>query len=331
MKRSLDLSVDLLGAAACVALYLGLAVAQIDSPGLYYDEAADAVPAVQILAGQPIDALRGATLSLFGLTLPLMIFDYVGPWNTYLLLPIFQIFGVSVASLRGLTIGAGALTIALAYLFTRDFAGRSVALASTFLLAVSPAFVWWTREGIHVTSILLVFSLGSLVLLLRWYRTGAAAPLIGAAWLLGAGLTAKFLFLWWLVALAASYALLIWLPARLARLRRSGPSVQGQDSQLTPAAEPGASLARPGEGRLANPSFLIRQSGNWGLAVLARPETSRVRNIRNTRPPKAHHSELQEPNSKPETRNSKSESRKTPPWAWPVPALASHLGAGPLI
>ena len=182
MKRSLDiLSLDLLGVALCLALYLGLAAAQIELPGLYYDEAADAVPAVQILAGQPIDALRGATVSLFGLTLPLMIFDYVGPWNTYLLLPIFQVFGVSVAGLRGLTIGAGALTIVLAYLFTREFAGRSVALATTFLLAVSPAFVWWTREGIHVTSILLVFSLGSLILLLRWYRTGAAAPLIGAA------------------------------------------------------------------------------------------------------------------------------------------------------
>ena len=45
-----------------LSLYAGLSFYQIDLPGLHYDEAFEAVPALQILLGQPVVAFRGGRL-----------------------------------------------------------------------------------------------------------------------------------------------------------------------------------------------------------------------------------------------------------------------------
>lgn len=300
MRRSLDLLI----LAGCLCLYLGLAAAQIERPGLYYDEAADAVPAVQIVTGRPIEALRNASLPVLDRRIPLMIFDYVGPWNTYLLVPIFQVFGISVASLRGLTVGAGALTVVLAYAFAVGLAGRVVAAGVVLLLAVSPAFVLWTREGIHVTSTMLVFSLGSLVCLQAWRRTGRAGPLILAGLLLGLGLAAKLLFFWWITGLAVTAALLIWLPDRVRRSRGLPPE----------RPRPGATLPVLQETYALPAPYTYRNGGPHGaLAVLAPPRPPAVAD-----PPAA---VTRRPSSR----------RSTPVWAWPVAAVALLVGAWPLI
>jgi hypothetical protein len=56
--------------------------------------------------------------------------------------------------------------------------------------------------GIHVTSVMSVFALGSLLALLQWRSSGRRRWLLVAGLLLGLGLWAKVLFLWWIVALA---------------------------------------------------------------------------------------------------------------------------------
>ena len=55
-----------------LVVYLLLSLYQINLPGLHYDEAFEAVPALQLLHGQPVTTFRGHGLTLAGQTFPLM-------------------------------------------------------------------------------------------------------------------------------------------------------------------------------------------------------------------------------------------------------------------
>ncbi len=193
---------------AAVGLFLALGLHQINLPGLYHDEALDAVPAVLLLQGQDdaIERLRGSGISIAGRYLPLMVMDYVGPLNTYLLVPIFALTGVGVTGIRLLTVVGGAITLVLGYGATRALLGPWVAAGAVLLAAVHPSFLLWSRQGIFVSSLMSVMSTGSLWLLYRWYTKRQPRDLALGAFLLGLGLSAKLLFLWWVLALLAAFA-----------------------------------------------------------------------------------------------------------------------------
>ncbi|TAK33801.1 MAG: hypothetical protein EPO21_11745, partial [Chloroflexota bacterium] len=197
-------ALDLLIPALALALFLSFSLSQLELPGLYYDEALDAVPAMRLVLGQPLELVRNAGLRIAGHTLPLMAMDYVGPINTYLLIPFFAFLGVSVDSIRLMTVAVGALTILLYYFFLRELFNRGVAAIAVLLLAVSPSFIFWTRQGIHVTSVMTAIAGGSLLALLYWWRTRRTWSLCLGCFLLGLGITAKLLFLWYAIALGLS-------------------------------------------------------------------------------------------------------------------------------
>lgn len=211
-----------------LAIFLSLSLYQVDLPGLYYDEAADAAPAMQVLLGQKID--RGSSLELFGRDLPVMVMDYVGAVNSYALLPFFAVLGINVFSIRLMTILGGAATIVLTFLLTRRLFDWKAASAASLVLAVQPSFVFFSRQGIYVTSLLSVFATASLWLLLRWWHGQGVTNLLGAAFLLGLGLSAKLLFLWFIGALAFLFLVLL--------LLKKSPSVKGYAWQLMLAVPP---------------------------------------------------------------------------------------------
>jgi 4-amino-4-deoxy-L-arabinose transferase-like glycosyltransferase len=211
-----------------LAVFLALCLYQIDLPGLYADEALDLVPTMQLLAagqagppGQPVELLRGVGVHLGGLVLPVMIMDYLGALNTYLALPFFAVLGPGVLAVRLVPITFSALTIALTYLLGRALfgggTGRAVGLLAAALLAINPSFVFWSRHGITVTSVLTVLSVGSLLAFLKYSTFQVPSSKLNVdrgtwswaqwSWLvlgcfvLGLGLWTKFLFLWWIIAL----------------------------------------------------------------------------------------------------------------------------------
>lgn len=176
-------------------LYLILTLPQLHLPGLYYDEALDAVPAVELLEGRaPQGAL--ATLRLAGREWPLMILSYVGPTSTYLLLPLFGLLGVGVVQLRLLSVLLGLLTLALFYGFLRDALDERAAAWATALLATQLSFVAWSRAGIPVSYPVIPLAVASAWLVHRWglAPTPARFLLTGLAW--GAGVATKILFVW---------------------------------------------------------------------------------------------------------------------------------------
>jgi hypothetical protein len=188
-----------------------LTLSQLDLPGLYYDEALDVVPSMQLLLGQPVTLERGVGVWVGNIGLPVMIMDYVGAVNTYLTIPFFAVLGVNVYSLRLVTVVLSVITLLLTYRIGQRFFGEAVALLATALLAIHPSFVFWSRMGITVTSVMTVFSLGSLLAFLNWWDRRDGRWFVVGCLLLGLGVWSKLLFLWWIVALVAiGLALLAW-------------------------------------------------------------------------------------------------------------------------
>ena len=197
-----------LALAAVLLLFLVASFYQIRLPGLYFDEALDVVPAMQMALGQPGPWSIGDSILLGPVRLPLMTMTYVGSVSTYAVLPFFRLFGIGVESIRAMTIVMACLGLIFAYGFLNDLFDRRVAILSTLLLAIHPAFVLWSRMGIYVSSPMFTFATASLFFLLRWRRRGNPVYMYAAAFCLGLGLSTKLLFLWFIVALALTTLLL---------------------------------------------------------------------------------------------------------------------------
>jgi 4-amino-4-deoxy-L-arabinose transferase-like glycosyltransferase len=198
-----------------LAVFLALCLYQIELPGLHYDEAREAgVPAMQLLkrrnsvVGQPVETFRGSGIRIKGRVFPLMVTDYIGALNIYLLLPFFALLGSNVLALRLMPIVFAVLTLLLTYLLAQQLFNRRTALITCLLLAVNPSFIFWSRQGVFVTSITATIAIASLLCWLRWYRERRARYLYWGAYLFGLGLYAKLLFLWVIVALGVTFFVL---------------------------------------------------------------------------------------------------------------------------
>jgi 4-amino-4-deoxy-L-arabinose transferase-like glycosyltransferase len=191
-----------------LALFLGLATYQLTLPGLHYDEAFEAVPAMQLLLHQPVTTFRSNGILVGGHLFPLMTQDYIGAINTYAAIPFFLLLGINPLSLRVMAIAVGLATLWLTYRLANALYGPMVAALAGLLLAVNPTFVFWSRQGVFVTSVTATIGLGATLSWLRWWRTGARRYAIAGAFLLGLGLYAKLLFLWLIIALGLAVLLL---------------------------------------------------------------------------------------------------------------------------
>jgi len=188
---------DLLAVVLSMAVFLALACPQLDLPGLHYDEAKEAgTNALELLRGLPVKAFRNSAVRVGDTLLPLMVQDYIGSLNVYFALPFLALFGIEVWALRLLPITLALGTLALTYALARYAAGRRTAFASTLLLAVSPSFVFWSRQGIFVTNITATLAVASSLTALRWWRERRPRHLYWTALLWGLGLYAKLLFVW---------------------------------------------------------------------------------------------------------------------------------------
>lgn len=238
-----------------VLLYLALTLPQLHLPGLHYDEAKEAgLNAMEMLLRQDVHAFRSAGVQVGSLFFPLMVQDYIGALNVYLGLPLLAIVGVTVPALRlvGVLCGLGTLLLArglgdeLASLVRQPPAGANetqtrdgapgvgwIGTLAALLLAVSPAFVFWSRQGIFVTNVVVTLAVAVVWTGLRWLRTGRPAALYVMAFLAGLGLWAKLLFVWVLGAMAG-VLLAGWLLGRLAKV----------DFGLNAAAQPSRSRLR---------------------------------------------------------------------------------------
>ena len=203
--------------AAVLVLYLALTCYQLGLPGLHYDEAKEAgVNAMQILTGAPISAFRDAGIVVGGRTYPLMVQDYIGALDVYLALPFLALTGIGVPNLRLVGVLTGLVALVLieravsewvasgewrvasqdSPLATRHSPLTISGLLTITLLAASPSYVFWARQGIFVTNLMLPFTFLCIWQGVRWLHTGRATALVLAALAGGLALYAKLLAIW---------------------------------------------------------------------------------------------------------------------------------------
>ena len=167
---------------------------------------------MQLLLGQPVTTFRDNGLWLSSQHFPLMTQDYIGALNTYLAFPFFIALGITPVSLRIMSLVIGVITLWLAYQLTNELYSPATAGLAALLLAVNPSFVFWSRQGVFVTSVTAMLGLAAAWAWLLWWRERTWYHAALAGWLCGLGLYAKLLFLWLMIALGAA-----WLVVMLVR------------------------------------------------------------------------------------------------------------------
>lgn len=203
---------DFLILVGLLAIFAAAAIPQWHLPGLYYDEALDLVPAMQLVQGKPVKAW--SEIQIGGLELPLMTLDYVGPTSTYLAIPFFAILGPGVLAVRSMEIAVALAGLVVIYFFTKEFWNRSVAVVTILLLAISPSYIFWGRMGVPVSFPIVPISIATLWAFWRWQDRGSTRALYAAAFLIGLGLATKLTFIWFLLALFVGLLFLRFLSKR---------------------------------------------------------------------------------------------------------------------
>jgi 4-amino-4-deoxy-L-arabinose transferase-like glycosyltransferase len=186
-------------------IYFVIATHSLTLPGLFNDEAYRAELAMSILKDEPVNVGVRQSIILFGRNIPLMPQEYIGALEVYLLLPVFAILGVSVWSLRFASVLWGAISLILFFHWTRKLLGNTPAASATLLLATHPSFIFWHRMGCFASPEMLIFANGAVLLLLGYYDTLQKRFIYLAMLLIGMGIYAKMIFIWFLLALLACY------------------------------------------------------------------------------------------------------------------------------
>jgi hypothetical protein len=182
---------------ACLLLFIVLGAYQLQLPGLHYDEAKEAgLNAMELITGQPVTAFRDTTVQVGPLRFPLMVQDYIGALNVVLAAPFLAIGGVNVVALRWLSLLTGALTLVVTWRVAWRLGGPLAASTTALLLAVNPAFIFWSRQGIFVTNLTALIFMSALLTGLRWWELRRPRDLWLTAFLCGLGVYAKLLFVW---------------------------------------------------------------------------------------------------------------------------------------
>ncbi|MEW5957921.1 MAG: glycosyltransferase family 39 protein [Chloroflexota bacterium] len=207
--------------AGIFLIYAALSLIQLNLPGLHYDEAFEAVPALDLLLGRPVTTFRHSGLPLGNQLFPLMTQDYIGALNTYAVLPFIAVLGSTPLALRLMSVLVGAGTLWLTYKLGAALTGeRGVGLAAALLLAVDPTFIYWNRQGIFVTAVTAMIGLAATLGWRHRRSSGSMRGPVSGAFLFGLGLYAKFLFVWLIAALVGAVVLL-----NLKELRRTPASI----------------------------------------------------------------------------------------------------------
>jgi hypothetical protein len=198
-----------------LATFLFLASRHITLPGLNHDEVLQAPPAIYLIKERVnAGACSNWSVTIAGRAIPLMCNEYLGAAKSFMLIPSFYLFGISVPVFR-LTL----ITVALlGVIFTARFAHKAyrpiAALGAVWLLVTDPSFLLYARTDFGPVSLAFGLRMASLFYLMKWWKGGGRrCPLLLASAMLGLGVYDKANFLWFIFALVP-VAASAWLLSR---------------------------------------------------------------------------------------------------------------------
>lgn len=190
-----------------LVLFFSLAGYQLQLPGLHNDEAQEAgLQAWQLAAGTSIDAFRNTGIG--ARHYPIMVQDYIGAAFVYLAAPFVWLLGPGTLSVRVPALLVGGATLFATFACLSSLADKRTAFVGVLLLAVQPSFLFWSRQGVLIASLTVLFTPLVLWAASRYGRTGGwqRAALLGLA--AGLGVYAKLLFVWVLLGMLCALLLL---------------------------------------------------------------------------------------------------------------------------
>jgi len=141
-------------------------------------------------------AVAWYSMRLFRHQLPLMELSYLGALKTWIVAPIFAVWGPGPVSLRLPSALAGAGTVAAFWYLLRSLLGRRAAWIGAVLLATDTSFLLLTTIDFGPVALHLLLKTTALALLVIWHRTDRES-LFAAAWFLfGLAFWDKAVFIW---------------------------------------------------------------------------------------------------------------------------------------
>jgi 4-amino-4-deoxy-L-arabinose transferase-like glycosyltransferase len=173
----------------------------IASPGLQYDE----LLFVNAATGEPTNGLFVAKRIL---GIPVMLMGYIGALKAYLYYPVFELFGVSPATIRWPVIVLSLVTLGIVYAVARFSFGRWVGALLVLVMSVDPAFIFLTKLDYGPVALMMVLKLTALLFALRTVSTGSPRYLWGVSAACALGLFDKLNFIWFILALAVAGSIL---------------------------------------------------------------------------------------------------------------------------
>ncbi len=182
------------------ALFLSATLPNLSLPGLQYDELYYVPPAAALLKQQhDMDYVRidPSVIHLGARPFPLMFNYYTSFLRTYVTLPVFALWGINVATVRGSSIALGAIALLFFIAFTRRLTGRlEVAAMTGVLLALDASFIAYTHNDYVAASLMMALKGAGLWALLRGWQERETHWLYLGALLMGLGITDRASFLW---------------------------------------------------------------------------------------------------------------------------------------
>ena len=204
-RRYGDLSLTFL----LVALFLVLAFPHLQEPGPYYDEVYDAGIVVDRFFSE-LPQIPLSTFSFLGLRIPWSTNGFTGVLKTYLLIPVFLIFGPSVFAMRLTMLFAGVVNVALTYSLARLFLRRFPALLSLLLLILDPNFVFETRMDWGPSVLSYFFRVAGCFYLIRGWGGKKRVKIVLSFFLFLLGIYNKITFHLFLLPFCVTLLLFFW-------------------------------------------------------------------------------------------------------------------------
>jgi hypothetical protein len=183
------------GIAGICALSAAFALRHLERPGLYNDEAIQAVQARVFLDdGEPSPIPGLSSTRLLGRWFPLMTQPYMGALKSQALLGPLALFGPSPRTLRATTWTWTLLALLLTLLWVRQVLGVPTALLSGALLALDPSVLFVGRHDWGSFALGFLCRAAALLLLTDGWRRGVGWRLVLGGGCLGLGLYNKLDF-----------------------------------------------------------------------------------------------------------------------------------------
>jgi len=189
-------------------------------PGLYYDEA--------VFAGMARDFLEARhdsphmpghlTLNLLDRPFPILIQSYLGALKSWLLMPVFGLFGSSQSVLRMANLGWSVFGILLFILWSRKLFGTRESLIAGCLLALDPSFFYLSLLDWGAAVPSFVFRNGAILLVILAFKRRSIGYFLLAGLAFGLCFFNKIDFLVFLGGMAVS-SFLVWREESIALLR----------------------------------------------------------------------------------------------------------------